>query len=420
LDNPSSSQVEFQMLLVRFVQDCKAGVAPLLALGIIPLMASVGAAVDYGRASAARAAMQSALDATALMLSKESQNLSGDQFNATGISYFNSNFVRPEVQNVAINIGSSSGGGGNSLILSATGSVRTAFMSLIGLSAITLSITSGANASADGLGCVLSLDPHASGATNGQGSTTVNLSGCSLYDNSDNTTALVAGGSARISALSVGVVGGISGSENIAATQGIKTGGGPVLDPYAKDSFPSFSSCSQQNYVGKDIETINAGVYCGGMKFNAGANVTLNPGIYYLDGGSFTVNGGATVSGNGVTLVFTKKSSSNWATATINGNATVALTPPKSGSTAGIVVFGDRNIPLGTTFKFNGGASQYLAGAIYVPTGAITFAGGVGASSSCTQIVGNTVSFVGNSSLAIDCSSYNTKPFSPLVIKLTS
>ena len=408
------------MRLARFIQDCKAGVAPLFALGAIPLFVSVGAAVDYGRASAARAAMQSALDATALMLSKESQNLSGDAFNMKGSSYFNSNFARPDVHNVVVTVGSSLGSGGNALTLSASGSVNTAFMSLIGLSAIALSVTSGAYAYSDGLGCVLSLDPHASGATTGQGSTTVNLNGCSLYDNSDNAAALVAGGSAKISALSVGVVGGISGTQNIAATQGIKTGGGPVRDPYANDSYPSFSSCSQQNYTGKAVETINPGVYCGGMKFNAGANVTLNPGIYYLDGGGFAVDGGATVSGNGVTLVFTKKNSNNWGTATVNGNATVTLTPPKSGPTAGIVVFGDRNIPLGTTFKFNGGASQYLAGAIYIPTGAITFAGGIGASNSCTQIIGDTVSFVGNSSLAVDCSSYNTKPFSPLVIRLTS
>src|SRR5262249_39054213 len=201
------------MHLLRFARDCKAGVAPLLALGAIPIFLSVGAAVDYGRASAARAAMQSALDATALMLSKESQNLSGDEFNAKGVSYFNSNFVRPEVQNVAVNIAPTVGSGGNALTLSATGSVKTTFIGLIGLSSIALSVTSGAYASADGLGCVLSLDPHASGATNGQGSTTVNLNGCSLYDNSDNAAALVAGGSARISALSVGVVGGVSGAD---------------------------------------------------------------------------------------------------------------------------------------------------------------------------------------------------------------
>jgi hypothetical protein len=84
------------------------------------------------------------------------------------------------------------------------------------------------------------------------------------------------------------------------------------------------------------------------------------------------------------------------------------------------VVFGDRGIPLGTTFNFNGGATQYLGGAIYVPTGAISYSGGAGTSTSCTQVIGNTVSFTGNSSLAINCSSYATKPFSPLVVKLVS
>src|SRR4029079_13509666 len=105
------------------------------------------------------------------------------------------------------------------------------------------------------------------------------------------TTALSVGGSASISALSVGVVGGISGSASITAMQGIKTGIGPVTDPYANDSFPSFSGCTQDNYKGKTVETINPGVYCGGISVNAGAVITLNPGIYYLDGGDFTVNG---------------------------------------------------------------------------------------------------------------------------------
>jgi hypothetical protein len=73
--------------------------------------------------------------------------------------------------------------------------------------------------------------------------------------------------------------------------------------------------------------------------------VTLNSGIYYIDGGGLSVNGGATITGSGVTLVFTKKTGNSWPTVTINGNATVNLTPPKSGPTAGIVIFGDRNMP---------------------------------------------------------------------------
>jgi Flp pilus assembly protein TadG len=67
------------MLFRRFLKDCSAGIAPILALGIIPLVGTVGAAVDYSRASAVRTVMQVALDSTALMLSKTAKNLSQDQ-----------------------------------------------------------------------------------------------------------------------------------------------------------------------------------------------------------------------------------------------------------------------------------------------------------------------------------------------------
>ena len=407
------------MPFVRFLQDRTGGVAPLLGLGLIPLVGAVGAAVDYSRADAARIAMQSAADAATLMMLKGAQGSNSpavDNANA----YFNANFSRPEVQDVQVSIATSPAPGGVSLKMTANGSIKTQFMALMGFSVLSLSVSSTALAYADGLGCVLSLDPNASGAMAAQGSASVNLKGCSLYDNSQSESALTVGGSARISGLSVGVVGGISGSSNITASQGIKTGIGPVADPYAAVSLPTFFGCKEENFRAKEPVTINPGVYCGGITAQAGAEITLNPGIYYLDGGSLSVNGGAAISGTGVTLVFTKKTEKNWATAAINGNASVNLTPPKSGPTAGIVMFGDRGIPVGTSFKFNGGINQYLGGAVYLPTAAIDFSGGAGAGTSCTQLIGNTVKFSGNSSLAIDCSSFGTKPFSPWVIKLTS
>jgi hypothetical protein len=414
---PSPQMSKPMIDLLQFFRDRKAGVAPLLALGIIPLVGSVGAAVDYGRANADRTAMQAALDASALILARQP---AAAQTADNATSYFNANFVRPEVQSPHVSLSTASGSGGTVLTLSASGTVPTQFLRLMGFSALNISVNSTAVSNADGLGCVLALDTQASGAVTGQGSTSVALNGCSLYDNSQSASALTVGGSATISALSVGVVGGISGKASITATQGIWTGGGPVADPYADDSFPNFFGCTQTNFTSKKTETISPGVYCGGIDVNANGNLTLNPGIYYLDGGSLTVNGGGSITGTGVTLVLTKKTSSSWATVTINGNATVNLTPPKSGQTAGIVVFGDRGIPVGTSFKFNGGATQYFGGAIYIPTGAISFAGGAGTSTSCTQVIGDTVSFVGNSALAINCSSYGTKPFSPLVIRLSS
>jgi hypothetical protein len=126
------------------------------------------------------------------------------------------------------------------------------------------------------------------------------------------------------------------------------------------------------------------------------------------------------VNGSGVTLVFTSSNGNNWATVTINGNANVNLTPMTYGPTRGIVIFADRNMPHGTTFKFNGGANQYFAGAIYVPTGAVNFSGGANTATSCTQVIGDTVTFTGNSNLAIDCSQYNTRPFSTKVMRVAS
>ena len=121
-----------------------------------------------------------------------------------------------------------------------------------------------------------------------------------------------------------------------------------------------------------------------------------------------------------MTLIFTSSTMTDWPSATINGGATVNLLPPTTGPTAGITMFGDRNIPVGTSFKFNGGASQYLGGAIYFPTGDVTFAGGAGTNTSCTQLIGDTVTFTGNSNLAVNCSNYGTKPVGPTGTRLVS
>jgi len=409
------------MLLSRFLRNRDAGVAPMLALLALPLFGFAGAAVDFSRASSMRSSMQAALDASALIMAKSAKNADANQLNADASQYFSANFKKSELQNLNTTATSSSTSSGYSATLTASGSIPARFMGLFGFANLNISVHSTALSYADGLGCVLSLNAPASGAVTGQGSTGVVLNGCSMYDNSDHpTSALVAGGSAQLTAYSVGVVGKLTGTENITTTMGVRTGVSPINDPYAGSYFPAFGGCTDNNFTGKNTVTINPGVYCGGMKINAGAVVTLNAGIYYLDGGDLTVNGGGTLQGTGVTLVFTSKNRNGFATASINGNAIVNLTPPTTGGTAGIVVFGDRRIPEGTEFKFNGGANQYLGGAIYVPTGAVDFAGGAGSSTSCTQLIGNTITFTGNSSFALNCNNYGTKPFSPLVVKLTS
>jgi len=294
------------------------------------------------------------------------------------------------------------------------------FSALFGIVPFKIKGRAVALANIGGTGCTLSLDPTASGATTVKGSAQVTLNGCDMYDDSNSATALTVNGSATVSAQAVDVVGGISGTSNITVPQppDMATNQSYWPDPYANTQLPSFSGCDAHNFSAKTTVTLSPGVYCGGMTLNAGAVVTLNPGIYYLDRGSLQVNGGASLTGTGVTLVFTSSTGQNYTTATINGGATVNLTAPTSGPTQGIVLYGDRNMPTGASFKFNGGASQYFGGAIYIPKGAIDFAGGANTSTGCTQLIGNTITFTGTSNLAINCSGSKIKPIGTSLAKL--
>jgi len=261
-----------------------------------------------------------------------------------------------------------------------------------------------------GTGCVLALNSAASPAVNVSGSNKLNLIGCNLYSDSNAHPSLNVSGSATVSANYVGVVGDVSGASNITATNGIRTGIRPVADPYASVSPPPEPSCDPKKYTinanGK-TNSLDPGCYSGGITVNAGATLNLNPGIYYLDGADLSVAGNATITGTGVTLVFTG-SGGSWGTASIGSNATVNLTAPTSGSTQGIVIYGDRKMPAGTAFNLTGGGTQNFGGAIYLPKANLSFSGGNGTTTSCTKVIADTITFTGSSNLQVNCAALGT------------
>jgi len=266
-----------------------------------------------------------------------------------------------------------------------------------------------------GTGCVLALDTSYSPAAKASGNTNINLIGCNLYDNSSGGPALDVSGTTTITANMVGVVGSISGASNITATNGVRTGIRPVSDPYASFTPPAcstyVSSPVRINSNGKANSLSPGTCYSGGVTVQAGYTLNLDPGVYYFDGskGDLSVEGNAAITGTGVTLVFTGSTSSGWATASIGSNSTINLTAPTSGSTQGIVMYADRNMPTRqNTFTLTGGATQYFGGAIYLPTSQLNFSGGAGSSHSCTQIIADTVTLSGSSNLQVNCSSFGT------------
>lgn len=254
-----------------------------------------------------------------------------------------------------------------------------------------------------GYGCVLALDPTASNAAQAQGTISVALQSCSLYDDSNAGNAVNGGGSAAFSALSIGIVGNISGASNFTTTEGIWTGQPSTPDPYSDVNIPSYSGCDHHNYNTKQHDHLDPGVYCGGIHFNGGTTAILGDGTYIFDGGAFLVDGGATVTCNRCTIVLTSSSGNNYPNVTINGGSTVTLSPPNSGSLSGLVFYADRRTPVGTKDNLDGGSGMSLGGAVYLPTGAVDWSGGNATGTVCTQVIGDTVNFSGNAALGVNC-----------------
>jgi Flp pilus assembly protein TadG len=157
------------MLFRRFLQDRKAGVAPILALGIVPLIGAVGAAVDYSRASAVRTSMQAALDSTALMLSKDAKNLSIEQRNTKATAYFTALFNRPEATDVSITEQMATLDAGSfSLSITGAAKMNTMFWRLMGQQQFNITATGEVVWGIKKLNLALALDNTGSMASSGK------------------------------------------------------------------------------------------------------------------------------------------------------------------------------------------------------------------------------------------------------------
>jgi Flp pilus assembly protein TadG len=153
----------------RFLGDRRGGVAPMFALGLVPIIGFVGAAVDYSRGNAARTAMQASLDATGLMLSRDAATMTPAEVTAKAVSYFTAQFNRPETANVQVTATLSSPQAGSfTLHVEATGNVPTTFTKLLGQDKIELSSSTDVKWGIRKLEVALALDNTGSMAKNGK------------------------------------------------------------------------------------------------------------------------------------------------------------------------------------------------------------------------------------------------------------
>src|SRR5262249_48327605 len=105
-----------------------------------------------------------------------------------------------------------------------------------------------------------------------------------------------------------------------------------------------------------------------------GGTVTLNPGIYYMEGGGFAVSGGGNVLGAGVMIYNAPGSNSDVITVGGSGN-TIALSPMLTGPYAGITFFQDRTSTAPVTVSGSTGSNFTITGTFYTASATLTVSG---------------------------------------------
>lgn len=153
---------------LRAFRGASAGnVAITFAIASLPIVGTIGYAVDYSHANAVKAAMQAALDSTALMLAKDAATTSSGDLQTKALNYFNALFTRPEAKNIAI-AATYTTAGGSQVKVNGSASVPTDFLAIIGYNNITVNGSSTTAWGSTRLRVALALDNTGSMAQDGK------------------------------------------------------------------------------------------------------------------------------------------------------------------------------------------------------------------------------------------------------------
>jgi len=247
---------------------------------------------------------------------------------------------------------------------------------------------------------VLLLSPSAQGALTITGSAAIQVDG-RVVVNSTHTKAAISSGSASLNSSQMDIGGGYSSSSTSyfhADPGSVQTGQSAVSDFLADVPLPdkaglSVRSCSI--YSATSGETLQPGLYIGGIKINSQPNVTFAPGIYYLEGGGLTMSGGA-ASLTALEVMIYNGCNSNGSTGkiTLSGGGAVKMSPPAGGDYAGMAIFQDRTAT--SVMTLSGGSTWDFKGTIYAAKAAVTVSGGSGASMG-SQYISDTLTLSGSS-----------------------
>jgi len=362
----------------RCLRDRNGSVAIYFAFAVLPVLAMLGLAVDYGRLTIARNAAQSAMD-NAVLTALQTPSAATATFLAGATR---ADLTVSESPTFTTNADQSVTG-------SAKAELATQIISVFGFRSLSFTVSSTAKSTARATTattankvCILVLDPTSAQSLLVNGNFVVSAPDCEIDVASTGNPAAIFNSGDNIAVQNV-CIKGTSVIRNSVAVPNLTLGCPVASDPFAgKLPAVSSTSCtvSNQNYSGSN--TLSPGVYCGNFNFNGSGTLTFKPGLYVLKGSNWNLNSGWKVSGTGVTFYFADSSSY----IQLNSGVTVNLSAPTSGAYANILIYEPPGLS-NSAFTINAGADQTINGLIYLPSRQLTFNAGSNLTSDAMTMV---------------------------------
>lgn len=392
--------------LVRDVRKDKSGnVLTLMGLSMIPMIGTLGLAVDVAQWISWKRDLRSAADSAAMAGGIELKD-GGDaeEVDAVVRDVLGRNVQHSytiETVETPPSTGPFAGDASMVRVVLSTSS-KLPFSSMFLSTAPTIRVESIAQASSEVANCMIAL------ATSGNslsvtGSSTIDMN-CGLQANAD----FDATTSGSINAGALSAVGNVIEGNNISSDTRINRGVAAETDPYAGLISDPNQVCSNTVSISGKGNTLTPGCYKG-ITVNSKAGVTLSPGTYYIGEGGFKIAGQAQVVGTGVTLVFTNTGSpfdsSKIGTFDAMGTSNVRITAPDTGDYAGILMHQDSRTLLSNNNRLfvTGDSNSQFEGTIYSPSNQVSFSGNSSMTTDCLQIVAQYITFTGNTTVSNTC-----------------
>jgi hypothetical protein len=366
----------------------------LTALLLVAVMGFAALALDAALLHTDRRSAQAAADAAALsaannLFANYRTNLGTDptglaaneaQAAASANGYNNDGTTNTVVVNIPPLNGDHVGQAGYAEVI-ITQYQQRAFSAIWGSNAVTVKARAVARGTwAPSNNGIIILDPTSSGSLTANGGGAAATTGKVIVDSNSPTAAIVTGGGS-LTAPEFDLTGipGWNTSGGGAFNGPILSGQVPTPDPLAYLPEPDPSTMTVQSHKTVKLQnqgslSLQPGVYTGGINVTGG-NLTLAPGIYYMDGGGFGFSGTGNLTATGVMIV--NAPSSNSDVISITGTGVIDLSPMTTGIYTGISLWQTRSSTNTLTLS-GGGAGSNLTGTFYTQHGTLKVSGGNG------------------------------------------